>query len=372
MQRQIREDPVTCTRFARGLCQLVGPGLWALALLVMLVGCQTDEQRIRTTNQALATLAADGIQLSAEIQSVDSKEGDCINSTLPEDISVETVEIVLCAGEWQYRVLNTFELADGDRYPGERHVIDMAAKKCDRRHTYVLHPESESWDLGERTIDCLQESFGLSVANLDKLDRLINPHLLDVGECFNEAPETEGYLVELVGCSGEWEFRVLDTFEVHESGVYPGDDYFGGQSHEKCDKPYSYTQYPLAETWNQGDRTVSCLQVSYGLSVSDPDRLDRLVTVGSLSPGECFNEAPETDHVLVEEVDCAGNWELQVTRVFELSAQGEFPGGGYLDSEAATHCGPAQGLYYEPSAETWRWGDRTVVCAVEGEAETLP
>ena len=43
-----------------------------------------------------------------------------------------------------------------------------------------------------------------------------------------------------------------------------------------------------------GDRTVSCLQESFGLSVVDPDKLDRLVRVNTANAGECFNEAPET------------------------------------------------------------------------------
>ena len=359
-------DSIYCRRQARRLHRLSGIVPWALALTFLLIACETNAQRIRTTNEALATLAVDGTALSAQIQSVDLEEGDCINSTLPEGVSIETVEIVLCAGEWQYRVLNSFEVPEADRYPGEHYFSRRAEESCDRRFTYFLYPLSDSWDLGERTIDCLQHSFGLAIEDPDKLDRLVGSTLLAVGECFNQAPETGGQSVELVECSGEWDFKVLASFEVPDAIAYPGDDYFSEQANERCDSRHSSILYPLAETWDLKDRTVSCLQESFGLSVSDPDKLGRLVNVGSLNPGECFNEPPETDHVLVEVVDCDSGWELQVTERIQISGDGAFPGAGHIERQATQQCGSSWDFYYGPSAETWKSGDRTLVCVKAG------
>ncbi len=367
-----RTDSIGCRSQARRLYRLVGIVSGALAMTVLLTGCQTDAQRIRTTNEALATLGVEGTALSAQIQSIDLKEGDCIDSTLPEGVSIETVEIVVCAGEWQYRVLNSFEVAGADHYPGERYFSRRAEESCDRRFTYFLYPLSDSWNLGERTVDCLQHSFGLAVDDPDKLDRLVNSTLLAVGECFNEAPETGGQSVELVECSGEWDFKVLASFEVPDYDAYPGDDYFSEQANERCDSRHSSILYPLAETWDLEDRTVSCLQDSFGLSFSDPDKLDRLVNVGSLNPGQCFNEPPETDHVLVEVVHCDRDWELQVTERFQVSVDGAFPGAGYIERQATQHCGSAWDFYYGPSAETWTWGNRTIVCAKASEPLSQP
>ena len=67
-------------------------------------------QRIREINEVLATPVAERTPLSAKITTTEIREGDCINSTLPEGISIETVVIVPCAGTRQYRVLNSFTL----------------------------------------------------------------------------------------------------------------------------------------------------------------------------------------------------------------------------------------------------------------------
>ena len=245
-------------------CVTNGAAMTVAALVLVMslafVGCDSEAQRIREINAGLATPVAESTLLSAKITVTEIQDGDCINSTLPEGIRILTVVIVPCAGTWQYRVLNSFDVAEADRYPGEDFFEQRASESCDRQYSYFLHPLAESWGLGDRTVNCLQNSFGLSVIDPGKLDRLVSAGLLRSGECYNEAPETDDRSVELVDCLGEWEYRVLNSFDVAEADRYPGEDFFKQRASESCDRQYSYFLHPLAESWGLGDRTVKCLQ----------------------------------------------------------------------------------------------------------------
>ena len=89
---------------------------------------------------------------------------------------------------------------------------------------------------------------------------LVSASLLRSGECYNEAPETDRSSFELVDCSGEWEYRVLNSFDVAEADRYPGEDFFEQRASESCDRQYSYFLFPSAKSWGLGDRTVKCVQ----------------------------------------------------------------------------------------------------------------
>ena len=130
-----------------------------------------DAQNIRATNEAAAKPTATSTPLSAEIGSTDIRDGDCITSKLPEGIDINSVVIVPCSGDWQYRVLNSITVDGIDSYPGEAMFGQRAYDECDRRSTYTLFPTPESWALGDRRITCLQESFGLALTDPAKLDR---------------------------------------------------------------------------------------------------------------------------------------------------------------------------------------------------------
>ena len=344
-----------------------GPMIVATLVLVILlafVGCDSEAQRIREINEGLATPVAERTPLSAEITTSEIRDGDCINSTLPDGISLETVVIVPCAGTWQYRVLNSFDVADADRYPGEDFFAERAYESCDRRFRTYIYPHVETWNLGNRTVNCLQNSFGLSVIDPGKLDRLVIATSLGSRECFNVAPETDSLSVELVDCSGEWEFRVLNSFDVADAGRYPGANIFQQQVREyrSCDRRYSNYLFPDAESWGFGDRTVNCLQDSFGLSVIDPGKLDRLVSVVSLGSRECYNEAPETGGLLVELVDCSGEWEVRVLNSFDVADADRFPGANFFKQRVTESCDRRYSYLQLPNAETWNLGDRTVNC----------
>ena len=333
-----------------------------LVMSLAFVGCNSEAQRIREINEVLATPVAERTPLSAKITTTEIRDHDCINSTLPEGISIETVVIVPCAGTWQYRVLNSFDVADADRYPGENFFGQRTYQSCDRRYNYFLVPLAESWGSGERTVKCLQDSFGLSVIDPGKLDRLVSATSLGSGECYNEAPETDDLSVELVDCSGDWEFRVLNSFDVADADRYSGEDFFGQRAYQSCDRRYSYVLVPLAESWGFGDRTVNCLQDSYGLSVIDPGKLDRLVSATSLGSGECYNRAPETDDLSVELVDCSGDWEFRLLNSFDVADADRYPGEDFFRQRAYQSCDRRYNYFLFPDTESWEIGERTVNC----------
>ncbi len=340
----------------------------AFTFIFALAACESDADRIRSINEADRTQTASGTStptptpLSAEIASVDIQDGDCIDSTIEQRVTIESVVIVPCSGSWQYRVVSSFTVADFPQYPGEDHFGQLALEQCDRRSTDFLHPTSESWALKDRTISCLQKSFGLSGNDQANLERLVSASRLDVGDCYNEAPQTGGLMVELVACSGDWEYRVLSSFTVADSPEYPGEDHFGLLAGEQCDRRFTFLLYPTSELWALGDRTLSCLQESFGLSTNDPPKLDRLVGLDRLKVGECYNEAPETGHLLVEVVECSGDWELQVVDVFSVPPGDAFPGDAYFQDQANADCPEPWTYFYSPNNQSWALGDREVIC----------
>ncbi len=364
-------------RLSKNWLRLVG--VMAFTSIIVLAACESDADRIRSVNEADRTQSAPSAAtptsippstatptptpLSATIDSVDIQDGDCIDSTIEQGVTIESVVIVPCSGSWQYRVVNSLTVAHPTDYPGEDYFSLLAREQCDRRSTEFLHPTSESWALRDRTISCLQESFGLSANDPAKLDRLLGLDRLDAGECYNEAPETGGLMVELVGCSDDWEYRVLSSFAAADSPNYPGEDHFSLLAGEQCDRRFTEFLYPTSESWALGDRTVSCLQESFGLSTSDPAKLDRLVSVSRLNAGECYNEAPETGGLMVELVDCSGDWELQIVNIFSVSEDGGFPGDAYFQDHAGQYCRTPWDYFYSPDSQSWGLGDREVICA---------
>lgn len=346
-----------------------------LALLLMFMGCATNAQsaresndaaRISQTKAAAATpplvLAPTSTPLNASIEAVDIQKGDCVNSRLPEGIDIESVEIVECSGSWQYRALSSFRVKASGPYPGADYFLRQATRDCDRRYSNILAPNTETWLLGGRTVICIQASYGLASSQLEKLDRLVGGGTLHVGECMNKAPETSFLLVELVSCEADWELRVIGSFDIQGTDTYPGKDYIGRRAEIECGRRFVNTFIPTPETWSIGDRTVACLQNSYGLADKDPKKIDRLVSINSLRDRECYNDAPETGFVMIELVNCSGDWEFQALNSFEVSLGGSFPGKAYFDAQAGQNCDPHYNVALQPTADSWAQGDRLVVC----------
>ncbi len=140
------------------------PGAGAMLLVALLsitlsmAACEDDAQSVRQANESAAasTATAETPTPSAEIHVTELKDGDCVNYTLPEGKSIDTVVIVPCSGDWQYRVLKSFQVADAEAYPGESFFVSQASENCDRQTSFLLPPSAQSWEQGDRTIKCFQ------------------------------------------------------------------------------------------------------------------------------------------------------------------------------------------------------------------------
>jgi len=170
---------------------------------------------------------------------------------------------------------------------------------------------------------------------------------------------------EIVNCNGNWDYKSLNSFVVEEDGIYPGDPFFHQQSISQCDRRYSISMFPSKESWALNDRTVSCLQASFGLDTTELEMLDSMINVSTVIEGECANHIPMSDYSMVELVDCQEDWDFLVVNTFSLS-DGPFPGDVSIQSQADRHCGANANNFYPPTAESWQGiGDRLVICAYE-------
>ena len=252
-------------------------GLIGLVVVLILLACTSDAQRIREANEAAqssqgktpsdsgsaATTRSEpsstSIPRSTVIDIFDVRDGDCLVATLPEIEEFERIEIVPCTGKWDARAVSSFVVESNEDFPGDSLFSQNAIDRCDRRYSYLLLPTRESWELGDRTVSCIQASYGMEATKLDQLDRMVNPMTLKDGECINEVPEYQFFVVELVNCLDDSEFRVLNTFVVIPDGPFPGDDYIDTQASSNCAREYDFFYAPSAESWQLGNRRVTCL-----------------------------------------------------------------------------------------------------------------
>ncbi len=139
-----------------------------LGIALLTTACEDEAQTVRDANQtpAVPTATAEAPTPSAEIHVTELMAGDCVNSTIPDGISIDSVVIVPCSGDWQYRVLNSFQVPDAEVLPDKSFFHDQVAENCDRRTSFNLFPTAESWEQGHRTVNCLQHAADVVVANL--------------------------------------------------------------------------------------------------------------------------------------------------------------------------------------------------------------
>jgi hypothetical protein len=130
-------------------------------------------------------------------------------------------------------------------------------------------------------------------------------------------------------------------------------------------------------------------------SSADRDSAGRItdagsVGTGSLRAGDCLRDVPPEVHGSLDAVPCDRPHRVQVVATFTLPG-GAYPGQAAVEGTAASGCderlttglteriddGELETAYLYPLAESWRFGDREVVCLVSsvggpmvGEAET--
>ena len=297
----------------------------------------------------------------AKIRRIDLMVGECIVFQ-DEEGELDAVPVkVTCEGEWTHRVLGSFTAQDLGHYPGKDLFGRSAFQNCDPKYTLFLHPLKKSWEAGDRKVTCLQDSYGLSVTNPSKLERMLTPAALKEGDCFNPAPESGGIQVELVDCSGKWELRILNTFMAKESKEYPGVLQMERESAENCDRRNTGLTHPTLETWSFGSRTIRCFQENLTREPGTPEILDRLVDPWKVNQGECFNFYETPDHFLAELIPCAWEWEFQAIHKVQVSEDGEYPGDEHMEQRAEQRCG-IDSLFLLPEEPLWNLGYRNIIC----------
>ena len=115
------------------------------AITLSMAACEDDAQSVRQVNESAApsTTTAEPTTPSAEIRATELEDGDCVNSALPHGISIEAVVIVPCSGDWQYRVTNSFQVADAEAYPDEGFFLSQVSENCDRQTASYVFPSAQ-------------------------------------------------------------------------------------------------------------------------------------------------------------------------------------------------------------------------------------
>ncbi len=86
-----------------------------------------------------------------------------------------------------------------------------------------------------------------------------------------------------------------------------------------------------------------------------------------LQAGDCV-EATDESGVMFElnHTDCSDPGVLRVTKTFEITEWGVFPGAAMIDQFAQGECGPTASWWLVPTEESWNEADdRLVVCFAE-------
>jgi hypothetical protein len=128
--------------------------------------CTTDTELIREANQAAqegdGQTSTSGTS-SGSVSVFKIRTGDCIVDKelfeLPVNETEESTSLkkVPCSDtSWDYKVLKSFTVARSGAYPGSGYFDDQYGK-CPLAANTVIFPTRESWNLGDKTINCLQE-----------------------------------------------------------------------------------------------------------------------------------------------------------------------------------------------------------------------
>ncbi|MFE0648776.1 DUF4190 domain-containing protein [Streptomyces sp. NPDC059534] len=116
------------------------------------------------------------------------------------------------------------------------------------------------------------------------------------------------------------------------------------------------------------------------------DEASRTKSPSSLRTGDCFGDKDKAKEYAthVEVVDCAGPHDGEVTGRFKVTGFDTWPGEDAVDALAEKRCDTINSTYaldtwavptdvwtyyYLPSKESWRLGDRSVICAYASEGE---
>ena len=126
---------------------------------------------IEARNEAAALNAGRDQPFRGEATITELRSGDCFNfigsiSVVIGSISeseITLIHIASCMSDWDFMVTSLVlleEFSPYSEYPDVNYFQEVASNKCPNGTTTFLHPLQDTWNLGDRTITCLQSSDG--------------------------------------------------------------------------------------------------------------------------------------------------------------------------------------------------------------------
>jgi hypothetical protein len=103
-------------------------------------------------------VAGDCIVVAAPIETglSDSVQPYRYELVWPWEVVPDPIDVVSCGGNWDYKVLDTLVVDRSGTYPEVNYFEQLAYDRCPSESELYLYPFPELWELGDRTINCLQ------------------------------------------------------------------------------------------------------------------------------------------------------------------------------------------------------------------------
>ena len=137
-------------------------------------------------------------------------------------------------------------------------LVFLVAVACDLDNTEKIEAANQAARQNqERTTN----DFGrVSIFDLRAGDCYNEPDALAIGD--NETIELEG--VDVVPCTQSHDFEVLELLYVDrpDGSAYPGINFFDTMFYEQCPLRSDYFIFPVPESWEVGDRVVTCIMIA--------------------------------------------------------------------------------------------------------------
>lgn len=184
---------------------------------------------------------------------------------------------------------------------------------------------------------------------------------LEVGDCIMPPEIAGGEAIDVervrtIDCSEPHDAEVIAVFEIEgRPSQFPGEEALFREAQQGCPTKCSLFIYPTRQSWNAGDRRITCiLQSKYDLRV-----------------GDCFNYR-EREGIIerVYRVSCSKAHVGEVIEVVTMPGMA-FPGDDALDEYAQLNCPEGYDWYLIPTRDLWESkGIREISCILGRYAPT--
>jgi len=146
---------------------MAAAGRWIAGVLVFLgLGAGMNyftERDLRSDIENQNTAASAGTSLGAGesrtqqgMNVFDLRSGDCFRDSGADEVGA--VDVLSCSDpSATFRVTHLFRVGEDGPFPSVTYLDTQAMKQCPSTTDTYLGPTAGSWDLGDRTITCLEE-----------------------------------------------------------------------------------------------------------------------------------------------------------------------------------------------------------------------